>query len=442
MIRGAGRDSIQRCIRSQESAISETTADIRALTDFSRKRAPWLRAFNALGRPFESLVKLDEAGLLRAARRKTGLSDFGPEDFRAPLAQFMKSLEEEAKLTLMGRILARRDVFVLLCNRLQIVESFRRNPEIEREVIREPLFIVGLSRSGTSILHELLTQDPHHRALLSWEARYPCPSPEPDSYQSDRRIKRAHFELTLWPRLVPDYQAMHEMGGQIPTECGDLTCNAFVGDRLPALHQVPSYASYVAAADMRPAYDIHKQILQILQWKMKSGRWLLKAPAHMNWLPTLFEVYPDARVIQTHRDPLQIMGSTVSLISAILWMRTREVDPEGVRLAFGPAYYAPQLYEVMRLRDEDELPVAHFHDVRFQDLMDAPFDTLRGIYTYFGWEYGEEAEARMRAYLADKPRGKFGKHFYSFHDLGLDLETERARYRDYQERFDVPSEVV
>jgi len=422
--------------------MSETTADIRSLTDFSRKRSAWLRAFNALGRPFESLLKLDEGGLLRAAQRKTGLSDFGPDEFRAPLAVFMKSLEEEAKLTLMGRILTRRDVFVLLCNRLQIVDAFRRHPEIEKEAIREPLFIVGLSRSGTSILHELLARDPSLRALASWEARYPCPPPEVESYRNNPRIRLADFELKLWPRLVPDYRSMHEMGAWIPTECGDITCHAFIGDRLPAIYQVPSYARQIAGADMHPAYRIHKQILQILQWKVKAERWLLKAPAHMNWLPTLFEVYPDARVIQTHRDPLQIMGSTVSLISAILWMRTREVDPEQVSLAFGPAYYEPQLYEVMRLRDEGVVPAEHFHDVRFQDLMDNPFDALRGVYDYFAWEYSGEAEARMRDYLADKPRGKFGKHFYSFHDLGLDLETERARYRGYQERFDVPSEVV
>jgi len=422
--------------------MSETTADIRALTDFSRRRSAWLRAVNALGRPFESLVKLDQAGMLRAAQRRTGLSDFGPEDFREHFESLMKSLEEEAKLTLMGRILTRRDVFVLLCNRLKIVEAFRRHPEIEKEVIREPLFIVGLSRSGTSILHELLARDPRHRALLTWEARYPCPPPEPGNEQWKPRIRLADLEMKLWPRLVPAYRAMHEMGAFIPTECGDITCHAFIGDRLPAIFQVPSYASRVATADMQPAYRIHKQILQILQWKVKAERWLLKAPAHMNWLPTLFDVYPDARVIQTHRDPLQIMGSTVSLISSILWMRTREVDPELVSLAFGPAYYEPQLYEVMRLRDEGLLPASRFHDVRFQDLMDTPFDTLQGIYDAFGWSYTAEAEARMRDYLAHKPRGKFGKHFYSFHDLGLDLETERARYRDYQERFGVPSEVV
>ncbi len=421
---------------------AQTRADIRALTDFSKKRVPWVRALNFVAGPFEKLVGLDHNELLEAARKRTGLTDFGSDDFLAPLEWFTSSLEAEAKLTFLGRVMARRDVLVLLETRLKIVDTLRRHPEIEKEEIREPLFIVGLSRSGTSILHELLDQDPRHRTLLSWEARYPCPPPEAATYETDKRIRLANFELTLWSRIVPAYRSMHEMGGRIPTECGDITCNAFIGDRLPALHQVPSYATKIADIDIRPAYTMHKKILQILQWKMPGERWLLKAPAHMNWLPTLFDIYPDARMIQTHRDPLQIMGSTVSLISAILWMRTKEVDPEAVKLAFGPAYYEPQLYNVMRLRDESVVPTPQFYDVRFQDLMSAPFDTVRAAYDYFGWDYTDEAESRMRAYLEHKPRDKFGKHFYSFHDLGLDLETERNRYRDYQARFGVESEVT
>jgi hypothetical protein len=421
--------------------MAETTADIAALTDFSGQRARWLRVANRLGAPFASLVGLDAEGLMAAARRRTGLADFGGDDFEAPLRSLCESLEREAHLTFVGRLLARRDVFVLLRNRLEITDTLKRHPEIAEQEVKAPLFIVGLSRSGTSILHELMAQDPAHRVLESWEARYPCPPPEAACYDRDPRIRRAHFELTLWPRLVPPYQAMHEMGGRIPAECGDITANAFLGDHLMALHQVPSYAGFIAGLDMRPAYEIHKTILQILQWKTARERWVLKAPAHMNWLPTLLDVYPDARLVQTHRDPLQIMGSTVSLISAILWMRADRIDPELVKLAFGPAYYEPQLYGVMRLRDEGIVPASQIQDVRFQDLMKDPFGTIARVYEGFGWKYSETAQRRMREYLDHKPRGKFGKHFYDFRDLGLDLETERARYADYQARYGVESEV-
>ena len=417
-------------------------ADIHALTDFSRARPAWVRAVNAVLRPFAGRIGLDEEGLLAAARRHTGLSDFGSDDFREPMRVFLRALEDEAELTPIGRLLARRDVFVLLCNRLQIAETLRRHPEIAEQEVREPLFIMGLSRSGTSILHELMAQDPGFRSLESWEARYPCPPPEEATYASDPRIRKAHFELRLWPALVPPYEAMHEMGGRIQAECGDVTAHSFLGDHLVALHQVPSYAAFIAARDIRPAYEIHKQILQILQWKTRCDRWVLKAPAHMNWLGTLMQVYPDARIVQTHRDPLQIMGSTVSLIAAIIWMRADRVDPELVKLAFGPAYYEPQLMNMMRLRESGKLPRERFFDVRFGELMADHFGTIRSVYEHFGWEYSAEAEQRMRAYLANKPRGKFGKHFYSFHDLGLDLLTERARYAEYQAHYGVDSEVV
>ena len=151
--------------------MSESAADIGALTDFSKKRALWLRALNSLGRPFKSLVKLDDEILLAAARRATGLADFGPGDFRAPLEAFCSSLDAEARLSFAGRLLARREIFVLLCNRLQIEDTLKRNPEIGEQEVREPLFIVGLSRSGTSILHELLAQDRRHSSAPFGAAR-------------------------------------------------------------------------------------------------------------------------------------------------------------------------------------------------------------------------------------------------------------------------------
>ncbi len=417
-------------------------ADIHALTDFSASRPWWVRAANLVMRPFSTSIGLDADELVALAKRRTGLDDFGSDDFQAPMRAFLASLENEAQLTPMGRLLARRDVLVLLCNRLEIAETFRRHPEIAEQEIREPLFIMGLPRSGTSILHELMAQDPALRSLESWEARYPCPPPETASYESDPRIRKAHFELRLWPAVMPPYEAMHEMGGRIQAECGQITANSFLGDQLVAIHQVPSYGAFIANRDMRPAYEIHKQILQILQWKTRSERWVLKAPAHMNWLETLFEVYPDARIVQSHRDPLQVMGSTVSLIAAIIWMRADRVDPELVKLAFGPAYYEPQLMNMMRLRESGKYPRDRFFDVRFQDLMADHFGVIRQVYEHFAWAYTADAEARMRAYLAEKPRGKFGKHFYAFEDLGLELETERARYAEYQAHYRVASEVA
>lgn len=421
----------------------ESTADINALTDFSGARPLWLRGLNAVGGPFRKWVSLDADQLMQAARRKTGLKDFGSDDDYEPLLRaFTKSLDAEAHLTLVGRLLARRDIYVILCNRLLIAETLRTHPEILDQPVPEPLFIVGLARSGTTILHELLAQDPSYRTVATWEARYPCPPPVAGDASSRRRLRIAHQEIMLWHRLIPPYRAMHENAGHLPTECGDITCHTFLGDRLPALYQVPTFAALAGTLPTKPMYEMHKKILQILQWKDPGGRWLLKAPAHMNWLDTLLEVYPDARIVQTHRDPLSSMGSTVSLISAIIWMRAERLDPEIVKLAFGPAYYEPQLYRVMEQRESGVVPEASIYDVRFQDLMREPWSTIEGMYSHFGWEFTDDARRRMQTYLENKPRDKHGKHTYDFHDLGLDLATERARYQRYQAHYDVKSEVT
>ena len=414
--------------------------------DFRQDRPAWLRALNAAGRALARLgvqvARLDVADLLDTARKRAGLSDFLGDEFREPLARLCDSLEREAKLTPVGRALARQDLLVALQNRLQMADWFRREPSIGEQAVAKPLFITGLPRSGTSILHELLAQDPANRVPLSWEVRYCCPPPDEASHGEDPRIHRAHRDLTLWHALVPAYKTMHEMGGLIPCECGDITMSTFLGDRFAALHQVPDYAAWANAQDMRPVYAFHRKVLQILQWRLRRERWVLKAPAHMNWLPALVAVYPDACIVQTHRDPLQVMGSVASLLSAILWMRSDDVDPAIIQASFGGAAFAAQLEGAMRFRDSGALPPSQFRDVRYRDLMSDPWGTIDGVYAQFGLELRPQARERMQQYLAHKPRGKFGRHEYSFADLGLDLGTERARFARYQERYGVNSEVV
>jgi hypothetical protein len=414
--------------------------------DFRQDRPAWLRALNAGGRALEALglrsARLEVDELTGAALRRTGLSDFFGDEFRAPLARLVESLNAEARLTPVGRALARQDILVALSNRLQMADWFRRHPEIGEQPLVRPLFITGLPRSGTSILHELLAQDPAHRVPLSWEVRYCCPPPDGTSHASDPRVRRAHRDLTLWHVLVPAYKTMHEMGGRIPCECGDITMNTFLGDRFMALHQVPGYAAWASGQDMRPVYAFHRRMLQILQWRLARERWVLKAPAHMNWLPALLAVYPDACIVQTHRDPLQVMGSVASLLSAILWMRSDDVDPRIIEASFGGEALVAQLEGVMRLRDSGALDPAQLFDVRYTDLMSDPWGTIAAVYEHFGLELGAAARARMERYLAHKPRGKFGRHEYSFGDLGLDLATERERFARYQERYGVKSEVT
>ena len=408
------------------------------------KAAPkpeWVRRLNEEGETtfdMPSVIPLDPDSLLHEARRKTGLNDMGEDIWVEPFHILTTALEAEAKLTLMGRLMARNDIIVWLSTRLQVVDTLKRHPEILEEEITAPMFIVGLPRSGTSILFELLAQDPEVGVPLTWEAMMPCPPPEAASYDSDPRIERAHNIVTQWSRVAPEFATMHEMGGRIPSECGQIMCATLVSDQIAALHQTHSYSAWLATADYLPVYEFHKQVLQILQWKNPRKRWLLKAPEHQVHLETLLQVYPDARIVQTHRDPIKCMASTTSLIGTIYSMRTDQPFDAGMfeNIVKGEAT-SQRLERVMDQRASGVVPAENITDSRYQDLMDEPMQCIENTYSHFGMELSDIARESMLKYLEDKPKGKFGKHQYEVDD---EKARERALFLRYQEHYNVPFE--
>jgi hypothetical protein len=399
-------------------------------------RPAWVRALNEIGDP--SWISLDEAELLAEAQRRTGLADFGDAAFREPLRVFVEALAHEAQLNYVGRTLARADLLEWLENRLQIIEWTRRHPQIAAERIDAPLFITGLPRTGTSILHELLAQDPSHRVPLAWEVRHPCPPPESATFESDPRIERAERAVRFWCEIVPGYDAMHELGARVPVECIALMTPEFRCDELAGRHVVPSYASWLAAADMQPAYTWHRRTLQLLQWRNRRERWVLKAPSHMASLDALFAIYPDARVVQTHRDPLTVIASVASILFATAWVRSDAVDAQAVGGWFTAETCAQLLQNAIRVRDGGR--ERHFADVVYADLMRDPIATIALVYEHFGIVFSAEAESGMRSYLAAKPKGRHGAHRYEFAQRGAEPDADRSRFRDYQQRYRVPSE--
>lgn len=403
-------------------------------------RPPWLAAVNeeGAGMALPALVPLDEASLLAAAEHATGLSDFGDDAWREPFRVLIQALETEAELTLMGRMMARHDIYLWLSSRLQVVDLLQRHPEIEEQPVAAPMIIVGLPRSGTSILFELLSQDPDVGVPLMWEALAPCPPPQAATYASDARIAWADKLFTQWNRVVPEFATMHEMRGDIPAECGLLMAGTFISDHIASLHQTPSYSAWCAQADFAPVYAYHRKILQILQWQNPRKRWLLKAPEHQVHLDVLLATYPDARIVQTHRDPLKCMASATSLMGALYYMRSDQAFNAELfeDIIMGEAT-AQRLQRVMDQRDSGEVPAANIVDSRYQDLMTEPLSCIENIYTHFGLRLSTTAREAMVQYLAHKPKGKFGSHRYT--------QTGRARerplFRDYQQRYGVPDEM-
>lgn len=403
-------------------------------------RPAWVAALNHEGTHLDlpSVVPLDAASLIATACRRTGLADFGPEHWRLPFETLCRDLDGPASLTLMGRLMTRSDLLIWLENRLRVTELLRVHPEIEREVIAAPVFIVGLPRSGTSILFEMLAQDPACGVPETWEALFPCPPPTAESYAHDPRIERAHALVTQWTRVVPELATMHEMGGRIPAECGLLMANSFLSDHIAALHQAPEYGALYASADMRPAYRDHRTILKILQWRNPRGRWLLKAPAHQNHLDVLLETYPDARIIQTHRDPITCMASTTSLMGCLLYIRSDlPFDAHAFDDIMQGEPTARRLERVMEQRRAGLVPADRIYDSRFQDLMDDPLACVEAIYRHFGWELSADVRDRITRFLAGKPRAKHGAHHYA---VGETAGAERELFRRYQEAYGVPRE--
>ncbi len=407
-------------------------------------RAPWVAQLNALGESAgdggRALVPLDADAALAAAERATGLADFGDDGFREGLALFVRALETEARPTLLGRLMARAEIARILESRLWVEAFVREHPETLAEEVVAPLIVTGLARTGTSLLLELLWRDPRNRVPLTWEMMDPVAAARAPASDPAPAIARAAQEIELQNHALPAIRTMHEHGAELPSECIYLFAHEFATDMFTGFFQVPSYTMWMATRDQTPLYARHRRLLQLLQWRRPAQRWVLKAPSHMNHLRELFAAYPDARVVITHRDPLQVLGSLANLMASLRWTRSDHVDYQAVvaAMAFGHAYLAEQ---VMKQRDSGALPEDQILDVRYCDLVADPPGTVRAIGAWQGAPLGADAEAAIRCWVDARPKDRHGAHEYSFADTGLDLATERARHAEYQRRYGVPSEV-
>ncbi len=401
------------------------------------------RLINTIARPLAGLLprlSLRVDRLLREAQTQTGLDDFGDDGFREPLRHFIDSLESEAKLTPIGRMMARGEILQALTNRLEIRDWCRRYPEIERQPVTAPIFIIGMPRTGTTILHELLMHDPANRIPLTWETDFPCPPPESATYDHDPRIEKVQSILDRSESLIPDFKRMHRMGAELPQECVRIMTPEFASMAFMITYRVPSYGRWlIEDFDWAQTYAAHRRFLQVLQWRHPGERWILKTPAHLWTLPALLAEYPDARLIQTHRDPLRILGSITSLGTTLRTMSSRNPDPRAVAEEWS-AWNATALDAAVDARESGLISPDNVIDIQFAEFMADPIAATRRIYEKFGIEHSTETERPMRAYLEANPSDKHGAHEYDFADTGLDVEKERAKVARYQHYFNVPSE--
>ena len=403
-----------------------------------------LRSFNRLGKRLEragvELVSLDERRLLDAACRETGIPTFGDEDFRESLRLLLRALQSEGRLTLLGRIAARADIAGLLTTRLRLEADRKRYPAIADEAIRRPLFVVGLPRTGSTLLHHLLAQDPGGRVARAWEVMEPSPPPDRARYETDARIGRAARRLTWFDRIAPDFRRIHPLGAELPLECIAIMSASFASPRFHTTYHVPSYQAWLAGADLYPAYDFHRRFLQHLQWRAPAGHWVLKAPSHVFGFEALFATYPDAVVVQTHRDPLTVLASVASLTLVLQGAFTDHLDLAEIG-AEVTQRWSSGLERAMQARRDARVD-EQFVDVRYQELLRDPMAVVHSIYDRFGMTLSAGAKARMQRFLARHPKDRYGAHRYSLSTFGLDARDLRPRFKTYCERFGLEPEAA
>ncbi len=392
-------------------------------------------------RPFaRRAFPLTSEQVIAAARKKTGLDDFGGDRFREPLGVLIESFEREAALHAIGRMTANRQLVGILSTRLRVHDLLQRRPEITDTPVSRPIVILGMPRTGTTVLQRLLAQDPGLRHLPYWEALSPLPDGDatvrPDPNAPDPRRKRAAQSLKFLHYAAPQMLAMHEMETDAPDEEIWLLAVDFATMLFEASYHVPQFRHWYTTHDQAPGYHYLYQMLQVLQWYRPGERWLLKSPQHLEQIPALLRTFPDATVVQTHRDPMTVTASFCSMATYGRRMNTDDIDPFEVG-----AYWSARIERMLRRSVEDR-PEGddRFVDVQFRELMADPIATVKHIYGVAGRELTAAAEQRMRAFLAANPRGKHGAHTYVAADYGLDPAERRAALAFYTERFAVPLE--
>jgi sulfotransferase family protein len=378
--------------------------------------------------------------LVARARRRTGLVDFGGAPFEEPLENFLRACREEGDLTLFGRLATRWDVVRFLSNLLRLRDKERQNPGVLEQPIERPIFIAGLPRSGTTFLHTLLAQDPANLVPRVWQLIHPYPLAEPGSGR-DLRLRRVARQLRLFGIIAPEFRRMHPIDANSPQECSEITAHLFASLRFDTTYHIPRYRRWLDQTGHLDAYRFHKRFLQHLQHQAaRGGRWVLKCPDHVFALAAIHAVYPDARLVFVHRDPLAVLLSVARLTEVLRRPFTRRLDKIEIGRQDSDRWLAAT--ELMIAAAEEQAfaePIFHVH---YLDLVRNPVDTVAALYRHFGGNLDPEAAARIGRLVEAKPNGGYGVHGSRLEEYGLDAALERERYARYMAHFGIRSEIA
>jgi hypothetical protein len=377
-------------------------------------------------------MRVDE--IIATARHNTGLTDCGDAAALEGLERLVEASNREARLSAVGAERWKASIVSTLSNRLRIVDYLKRHPDLLEGPVERPMFVFGLPRTGTTLTINLLSADPARRCFLRWEALNSVPPAKAGELHSDPRCTAEQLRLAAAIRHAPQIAAIHYEDADSPSECQYAMALSFCAQIFESNVHIPSYRNWFLQADYLPAFRFQKQLLQLLQAE-NGGRWTLKNPWHPLFLDSLTTIYPDAQLVMTHRDPVEVVGSACSLIRHVRPMFSDIVDLREI------ADQMIDTFDHMIARQDafrDKHGKTSIYDIQYADQVKDPIGQIRGLYANFGEKLTSEAETAMFKLLAEQPQGRHGRHNYSLAEFGLTAAWVRKRFRDYCERYSIP----
>ena len=403
----------------------------------SIQRTSMLNSINRVGKVLKKIgldpFRLNAEKLIKKSLRKASYNSQIPASVEEGLTRLVNSINTESHVNPFGSLAIKGLIERTLYGRFKIENAVNTDSSILARDIKQPVFIIGMPRTGTTILHALLHEDPSHRSPLAWECLLPYPLPSPENFHDNPNLKTIEKEFGQLFKLVPDFQKKHHMSAVSPQECLGITMYDFNSFQTCAQVYIPSYLKwFMDEADRSRTMRFHKTFLQYLESGGVTGeRWLLKSPVHLMRLDAIFEVYPDARIIMTHRHPSKVVASAASLISSVRSLYSDHEDEfrTGKEQAeFWNSSFNRFLESRTRIDKEDQII-----DLKFEDFVQDQMKTVRSIYEHFGWTLTENVEHKMKKFLELNPKDKHGVHNYSLDKFGLTENGIETQYRTYIE---------
>ena len=374
---------------------------------------------------------LDPVALRDKAQRQTGLSDFGGTTFHEPFEILLQSLRDEAQLNARGVFMLHRTMLRLLTNRLRTEQAFADNPALAETPIPRPLYVIGFPRTGTTLLHNLLACDPAARWMRLWEGLYPAPAPQ--SLEDDPRIAAVEEWAAGFEKVAPRLAAAHKLDPRGPEECLWLIEHTFNDLIFELRAHVPTYSRWLA--EHEADVDIHqyyRRQLQLLGAHCRGNHWVFKAPRHLPGLAGLLAVFPEARIVQTHRDPAAVLPSLCSLCEILRGAASDAVDKPAIG-----AHWHARLKAIFEQANAVRATAAEGQilDIQYADLVADPIATVQHIYAHHGYEFTETFESAMRQWLAANRQHKHGAHRYTLAEYGLSEAQVHEEFSEYTKEF-------